>query len=103
MPSASTNRPISASTPMVSSLCSRTRPTSLKPTERILPRIMTPSLAAWCLKLNWRRLRSRDQPLMFGCGLGGLEALGALAQLGCEFGAGDIAIVGRLGQGAIDD
>src|SRR5678815_553573 len=37
MPSASTTSPMSGSVPNVSSLCSRTRPVSVMPTQRSLP------------------------------------------------------------------
>src|SRR5271166_2058438 len=58
MPSASTNRPISASEPIISSLCSRTLPVSVSATLDILPRRLTssrpdgwfrsfPALASW--------------------------------------------------------
>src|SRR5690606_18284763 len=99
MPSASTNRPMSASTPIVSSLCSRTRPTSLSPTDRIFPRIMLPSLA-----MRKRTARSRDQPLVFGFG----RTLAVLDSCTCserepELGAGCIALVRILGERAVDD
>src|SRR5207245_4332181 len=48
MPSASTSRPMSGSTAMVSSLCSRTLPVSVSPTTRSLPLklMLGPDLAA---------------------------------------------------------
>src|SRR5688500_3744784 len=93
MPSASTNRPMSASTPIVSSLCSRTRPTSVRPTERILPRTSWPPV-----------VRSRDQPLVLGLiGLRGVLWAGARAQRARQLAAVGIAVVGRLGERARQD
>src|SRR4051794_25845465 len=78
MPSASTKRPMSASTPIVSSLCSRTRPTSLTPTDLIFPRSDT--------------LRSP-----------GFEVYGAAAQRSRKFGAGLKTIVRHFRQCSAND
>src|SRR5690242_4496815 len=83
---------------MVSSLCSRTRPTSLNPTERILPRITwRASLAAVFLE------SSRQQPLVFGLRGALLRRTGDGAQSQSHFGTGHVTIVRRFGQGAVDD
>src|SRR4029453_17451851 len=93
MPSASTNRPMSASTPIVSSLCSRTRPTSVRPTERILPRTSSPPV-----------VRSRDEPLVLGLlGLAGALRSGAIAQCACQPAAVARTVVGGLREGARQD
>src|ERR1044071_1302593 len=96
MPSASTSRPMSASTPIVSSLCSRTLPTSLRPTERILPRTRVPSMASECRR--W--LDSWRQPLVFGA----LWATGLSAgtQGNREVCAGFEAVLSRLGKHSVD-
>src|SRR5690606_16852722 len=99
MPSASTSKPMSASTPIVSSLCSRTRPTSLKPTERILPRTSVYSDRDIALGV-----RSWQQPFVFGLRRfrrGDLLCDGA--QRGAEFGARRIAVVCRFGERSIED
>src|SRR4029079_14929978 len=93
MPSARTKRPMSASTPIVSSLCSRTRPTSVRPTERILPRTRAPPV-----------VRSRDEPLVFRLlRLCGTLRPGAVAQCACQLAAVGITVVGRLGERARQD
>src|SRR5688572_9445840 len=103
MPSARTSRPMSASTPIVSSLCSRTRPTSLRPTERILPRTIgystTPERCLGrCSRLSWQ------QPLVFCLRwLGRCELLCTGPQRGREFGACRKSVVGRFRQYAVQN
>src|SRR5262245_50738334 len=93
MPSARTNRPMSASTPIVSSLCSRTRPTSVRPTERILPRTSSPPV-----------VRSRDEPLVLGLfRLAGALRSGTVAQCARQLAAVGKAVVGGLGERAGQD
>src|SRR5579871_1575717 len=81
MPSASTNSPMSASVPIMSSLCSRTRPVSVSATLEIFPLKLTMQVPSW-------------QAARHACA--------AVLEGGRHLGAGLVTVIGALGQRAID-
>src|SRR5665213_3255189 len=82
MPSASTNNPMSASVPIMSSLCSRTLPVSVSATLAIFPFKLMGFVQSW---QSTRYARS------------------TVVQSGRHLGAGVVACFGTLGERAIDD
>src|SRR5580692_7267099 len=91
MPSASTNRPMSASVPIMSSLCSRTLPVSVSATLEIFPRKL---MSAYSL-LDSCRSGQSWRPARY--------ARPTLVQGGGHLGAGIEPRIGILCQRTIDD
>src|SRR5450631_1763716 len=91
MPSASTNKPISASAPIMSSLCSRTLPVSVSATLLIFPRKLM--IAASLLK-SYRDSRSLRRARHAGA---------TLIQSGRHLAARLEPLFGILGQRTVDD